>query len=301
MQLLSLRRFASLGAVGALLASCGGPPVDEFPAPIDPCVPDLDAGDSPPNGPVSSGKSQGAWQLVWADEFEGAAGTPVDTTKWTAEIGGWGWGNGEYQYYTDRVQNASLDGQGNLAIVALRENYLGNEFTSARLVTRGKFEPTYGRMEARLKVPAGRALWPAFWSMGVDPRTLGWPFCGELDVVEYIGSLPRTARGSAHGPAYAGGNSLTEFFHLAADQAFADDFHVFAVEWDAFALRWYVDGNLYSNKTPRDTPPHAQWAFNHAFYLILNLAVGGRMSGDPSPADPFPQVLLADFVRFYQR
>jgi beta-glucanase (GH16 family) len=301
MPFLAARPVLAIALTGSVLLACTSPPKENFADPVDPCLPDPDAGIPEPNGPKSSGADEGAWQLVWSDEFEGPAGAPLDTTKWTAEIGGDGWGNQELQYYTDRIENAALDGQGNLAITALREDYLGSSYTSARITTRGKFEPTFGRMEASLKLPSGIATWPAFWGMGVDPRDLGWPQCGELDVMENIGSMPRTAKGSAHGPGYSGGNSLTAIYELSPGQAFSESLHHFAVEWDKFALRWYVDGNLYSTRTPRDIPPKAQWAFNHAFYLILNLAVGGRMAGNPAPTDPFPQVLLVEYVRFYQR
>jgi len=247
------------------------------------------------------------WRLVWRQEFNGRAGLPVDGTKWTAEVGGDGWGNQEYEYYTDSARNAHLDGRGNLAITARKETLLGStcwygacRYTSARLITKGAFEQRYGRFEARLKVPAGIGYWPAFWMLGNNIDSVGWPACGEIDIMENVGQEPTIVHGSAHGPGYSAGDSLTDQYELSGGRRFADGFHLFAVEWSPTALRWYVDNHLYETRTPADLPAGTTWVDNHPFFLILNLAVGGQWPGDPAASTRFPQSLLVDYVRVYQ-
>ncbi len=244
------------------------------------------------------------WTLLWSDEFDGAAGTPVDTTKWTADLGGNGWGNNEWEYYTDRVENAALDGQGNLAIVAREETLDGTTchygtclYTSARLITNDKFEFTYGRVEARIKLPFGQGIWPAFWMLGGDFETLGWPDTGELDIMEYIGREPNTIYGTVHGPGYSGANGIGS--SVRSDTPYADDFHVYAVDWDEDAIRWYVDGELFHMLTPADVRGN-RWVFDHDFFILLNLAVGGNWPGYPDETTQFPQTMLVDYVRVYQ-
>ncbi len=247
--------------------------------------------------------------LAWSDEFVGAANTAPDAAKWAYDLGAGfdgGWGNNELQYYTNRTQNAYLDGNGNLVIKAIRETFTGPDnvtrnYTSARLVTRGKFEPTYGRIEARIKLPYGQGIWPAFWMLGTDIDTpgVGWPRCGEIDIMEHIGREPFTAYGTLHGPGYAGGNGLSASYQLPNGQRFSDDFHVFAVEWSPRMIQFFVDGNLYKARTPADLPPGSNWVFDHSFYLLLNLAVGGNWPGYPDVTTVFPQVMLVDYVRVY--
>ena len=221
-----------------------------------------------------------------------------------AETGGHGWGNNELEYYTDRGRNASLDGDGNLAIQALREHFEGGgvarEYTSARLKTQGRFEQAYGRFEARIKIPRGQGIWPAFWLLGADIPTAGWPRCGEIDVMENIGREPATVHGSMHGPGFSGGNSLTAAYGLSGGQAFADGFHVFAVEWDPGSVRFFVDANLYQTRTPADLRPGQAWVFDHPFFVILNVAVGGDWPGGPDGTTVFPQAMLVDYVRVYR-
>lgn len=195
------------------------------------------------------------WNLIWSDEFDGAAGTPIDPTKWTAEIGGHGWGNNEREYYTDRVENASLDGAGNLAIVARQENpgdytchYGQCEYTSARLITRDKFEFTYGRVEARIRVPYGQGIWPAFWMLGENIGQVGWPSSGEIDIMEVIGREPNMLYGTIHGPGYSGANGFGS--SIRSETPLANDFHVFAIDWDPDVIRWYFDGVQYHRATP---------------------------------------------------
>lgn len=244
--------------------------------------------------------------LVWADEFNGVAGAIPDAAKWDYDIGTGanGWGNNELQYYTDRPQNAALDGQGNLVITALKESFTGpngvtRQYTSARLVTRGKFTTTYGRIEARLKVPFGQGIWPAFWLLGENITTVGWPSCGEIDVMENIGREPATVHGSLHGPGYSGGNPLTGVVTLPNGQRFTDDFHTFAVEWEPRTIRFFVDDQLYQTRRASELNANQRWVFDHPFYLLLNLAVGGNWPGNPDATTTFPQVLTVDYVRVY--
>jgi len=249
-------------------------------------------------------KSNG-WTLVWSDEFDGPNGSPVDRSKWAFDIGGQGRGNRELEYYTDRSENASVH-NGNLVIKTLREKYTGPDgvtrnYTSARLKTFGKFLQTYGRFEARIKIPDGQGLWPAFWMLGDDIDRVGWPACGEIDVMENIGKEPDIIHGSIHGPGYIGDTGIEAPYKLPAKQRFADDFHIFAVEWDADSITFYVDQNLYVRRTRADLQPGWKWVFDKPFFLILNLAVGGDWPGNPDSATVFPQAMLVDYVRVYQR
>jgi len=243
------------------------------------------------------------WSLVWSDEFNGPNGSAVDSTKWTAEVGGWGWGNHELEYYTERTTNAFQSG-GLLTIKAIKEQYTGSdgtrEYTSARLITKNKFSPQYGRFEARIKVPYGQGIWPAFWLLGSNIDTVNWPTCGELDIMENIGREPSMIHGTIHGPGYSGGAGPTASFTLPNNQRFADSFHTFAVEWEPNVVRFYCDGILYKTRTPADIPGKT-WVFDHPFFIILNLAVGGDWPGNPDATTVFPQTLLVDYVRVYQR
>ena len=174
------------------------------------------------------------WQLTWSDDFDGLAGESPDAGKWTFDIGTGpnndGWGNSELQYYTDRTTNASLDGNGNLVITARRELYAGSAFTSARINTLGTFEQAYGRIEARIKTPWGPGIWPAFWMLGSDAGAVGWPQCGEIDIMELRGQKPNIINGTVHGPGYSGSASITKAFALE-NSRYDVDYHLFAVEW----------------------------------------------------------------------
>jgi beta-glucanase (GH16 family) len=241
------------------------------------------------------------YQLVWEDEFNGAAGTAPDATKWTYDIGigpgNDGWGNQELQYYTDRPENASLDGAGNLAITARSESYAGRAFTSARLNTKGIFAQEYGRFEARIKMPWGPGIWPAFWMLGNNIDQVSWPQCGEIDIMEYRGQQPNLIHGTLHGPGYSGGASITKSFGFTNDR-FDVDFHVFAVEWGVDYVDFFVDDTLYQRIRPENVP--GEWVFNQPYFLILNVAVGGNYVGFPTPQTPFPQTMLVDYVKVYK-
>jgi beta-glucanase (GH16 family) len=255
----------------------------------------------------SGGPPQG-WTVVWSDEFDGAAGAPVDGTKWVADTGGQGWGNQEREYYTPG-RNASLDGAGHLVITARAEPqdtpyrcwYGTCRYTSARLETSGRFDQAYGRFEARLRIPRGQGLWPAFWMLGARCDSIGgWPKCGEIDVMENIGREPAVVHGTIHGPGYSGAGGIGGPDTLRA-AAFADDFHVFAVEWTPGQIRWLVDEKEYKRTTPADLPAGAPWVYDHPFFLILNVAVGGGWPGDPDASTTFPQQMLVDYVRVYRQ
>jgi beta-glucanase (GH16 family) len=237
------------------------------------------------------------WVLVWEDTFDGAAGSRP-SSAWSADTGGDGWGNAQLEYDTDRVENAALDGQGHLAITAREEAYQGRRYTSARLKTQGHVEPTYGRVEARLKLPPGRGLWPAFWMLGANFGTAGWPGCGEIDIMEARGQEPAVSHGSLHGPGYSGGAAVTKAYTLPSG-TFTGDFHTFAVEWDQASLTYFVDDTAYQTVT-KESLLGGPWVFDHPFFVILNLAVGGNYVGSPDTSTSFPQSMLVDWVRVFE-
>jgi beta-glucanase (GH16 family) len=254
---------------------------------------------------ANSSGANSAWILVWSDEFNGANGSAVDPSKWVTETGGWGWGNNELEYYTRGSQNAYQQ-DGNLVIKVVREKYAGTDgvtrdYTSARLKTLGKFSQAYGRFEARIKIPRGQGIWPAFWMLGTNIDKPGWPACGEIDIMENIGKEPALVHGTIHGPGYSGADGLSSSYSLPDKKPFADDFHVYAVEWEPKAIRFYVDKDLYATRTPADLPAGAKWVYDHPFFLLLNVAVGGGWPGSPDATSEFPQTMLVDYVRVYRR
>ena len=245
------------------------------------------------------------WKLVWSDEFNGPNGSAVDGSKWVSETGGSGWGNNELEYYTARLDNASQQ-DGKLVIKVLQEKYIGPDdatrnYTSARLKTKDKFSQTYGRFEARIKIPRGQGIWPAFWMLGNDIDKPGWPDCGEIDIMENIGKEPTLIHGTIHGPGYSGEHGIGASFELPDREPFFDDFHVYAVEWEPNAIRFYVDEHLYTTRTPADLSKGAKWVYDHPFFLLLNVAVGGGWPGNPDATSTFPQTMLVDYVRVYER
>jgi beta-glucanase (GH16 family) len=233
--------------------------------------------------------------VTFEDDFDGAAGTSPDASRWVFDVGGGGFGNEQLEHNTDRPENAAVDGDGHL-ITARRENFGGNNFTSARMTTAGTFAQTHGRFEARLKVPEGQGLWPAFWLLGDNIEEVSWPACGEIDILELRGQQPDVVIGSVHGPGYSGGGAISATFTLPAGQSFADDFHVFAVEWEPERIRYFVDDNLYQTLTPASLGGRT-WVFEHPFRIMLNLAVGGNFVGPPDATTVFPAELVVDFVR----
>lgn len=234
------------------------------------------------------------WELVWSDEFDGGS---INPSNWTYDRGGLGWGNNELQAYTDKPENAYVQ-DGSLVIEARPEFYERAEYTSARLKTYGLRTFTYGRFEARIRVPRGQGIWPAFWLLGQDLHEVGWPESGEIDVMEHIGSEPDTIHGTLHGPGYSGDYSHGGTYVLK-NGAFADDYHVFAVEWLEDEIRWEVDGEQYHRVRKSDLQGK-DWVFNKPFYLVLNIAVGGEWPGPPDASTQFPQYMFVDYVRVYQ-
>ena len=239
------------------------------------------------------------WQLVWEDDFDGITGESPDSAKWTYDIGTGanGWGNSELQYYTDRPENISMDGEGNLAITARSESFGGSGFTSARIKTQNLFDQTYGRFEARLKTPWGPGIWPAFWMLGSNINEVSWPQCGEIDIMELRGQQPNLINGTLHGPGYSGGSAITKVFGFENDR-FDVDYHLFAVEWGVDYIDFFVDETLYQRLTPDDVK--GEWVFDHPFFMILNVAVGGNYVGFPTAQTPFPQTMLVDYVKVYK-
>jgi len=240
------------------------------------------------------------WELVWHDEFDGDS---INRSNWTYDIGGWGWGNGEVQFYTDRPENARVE-NGLLVIEARQEKYENSYYTSARLLTQGLQAFQYGRVEARIKVPSGVGTWPAFWMLGdnfgratEDPNQSNWPNVGEIDIMEYVGREPDLVVGTVHGPGYAGAGGLTKWNRQ--DYPIADNFHTFSIEWDSEGIRWFYDGAPYYD-LGRDAVVDREWVFDQPFFIILNLALGGTLGGNISLDTEFPQNLYVDYVRVYQ-
>lgn len=252
------------------------------------------------------------WVQVWSDEFDGAAGARIDPSKWRYEIadgcaeGICGWGNNEKEYYTDAPENVALNGEGQLAIVARRAPvgptcYYGPcLYTSGKITTRDKMLAAPGRVEARIKLPAGQGLWSAFWMLGHDYPTTPWPLCGELDIMENKGSQPTTTSSALHGPGYSG---ATPFAHAQplADGTVSSDFHTYAVEWDALHVAFFVDGFVHYVITRPEVERWGQSVLDQQFFVILNLAVGGQFDGDPQSDAIFPATMLVDYVRVYER
>src|SRR5258708_1870750 len=258
-----------------------------------------------PTCPTTYASNPTIWTVVWSDEFDGPSGAAVASSKWSFDLGGNGGEKKELETYTSRTANAYGDG-GLLVIKGLKETFKGTDnitrdYTSARLLTKNKFTQAYGRFEARIKIPYGQGLWPAFWMLGDNIGTVGWPTCGEIDIMENIGKEPSIVHGTFHGPGYSGAQGISAAYALANGQKFSDDFHTFAVEWEPNVMRFYVDGLLYKTRTPADLPPGKTWVFDHPFFIILNLAVGGFWPGNPDATTVFPQTMQVDYVRVYQR
>ncbi|MBW1906232.1 MAG: glycoside hydrolase family 16 protein [Deltaproteobacteria bacterium] len=259
----------------------------------------LGTGCASSNGDIVSPPPQ--WNLTMSDEFDGDEGTAPDPALWTYDVGGDGWGNGQLEYDTDRVENVSLDGEGHLRIVAREESYMGNDYTSARIKTQGLFQQKYGRFEASMKLPAGRGLWPAFWMLGADIDEVGWPECGEIDIMEFRGQDPELVHGTLHGPGYSGAEPISGTFRLPDGQTFTDDFHIFTVEWDPGRITFSVHFEVYHAVNSSDVSARGDWVFGHDFFVLLNRAVGGGYVGPVGPNTVFPATVLVDYVRIFER
>ena len=258
-------------------------------------------------GPV--GAATGDWVLDWGDEFDGPAGTAPDPETWGFDLGDGsakgltGWGNSELEWYTDDPANVGLDGEGHLVITVREadgslECYYGPcLYTSARLLSQDRFEFQHGYLEARIRVPSGAGLWPAFWLLGSNIDEVTWPTSGEIDVMEYVGRLPNEVLGTVHGPGYSGGAGLSGRTDLG--EPVADAFHTFALEWEPGRLAWYLDGSLYHEVTREQVGAH-EWVFEQPFFMLLNVAVGGTLGGLVFPDTAFPAEMLVDYVRLYR-
>ncbi|WP_158846653.1 family 16 glycosylhydrolase [Algibacter sp. L1A34] len=234
--------------------------------------------------------------LVMQDEFD--ANGALDGSIWDFNIGNGenGWGNNELQYYTNRAENAVVQ-NGVLIMTANKESFQGSDYTSARILTKGKFEQTYGRFEARIRLPYGQGLWPAFWLLGADVDEVGWPQCGEIDIMENRGQEPTLISGTVHGPGYSAGESISKSYELTNDR-FDTGFHIFGIEWGPEYINYYVDDVLYNQITPEDVT--GEWVYDHPFFIIINMAIGGDYVGAPNEETVFPQTMLVDYVRVYK-
>lgn len=237
------------------------------------------------------------WTLVWADEFEQPDGSPPDPHNWIHTTGSSGFGNGEMQSYTDEIENAYIE-NGMLVIKAIEEEYLGRDYTSARLNSLTLAQFTYGRFEVRAKLPTTQGIWPAIWML---PAIGSSPVNGEIDIMELIGKEPSKVYGTLHyGLPY---ENQGAYFDLPDEATFDQDFHVFSIDWEEEEIRWFVDGQMYfkANEwyTSQSNSPYPA-PFNKPFFLILNVAVGGTWPGSPDETSLFPQSMLVDYVRVYQ-
>ncbi len=242
--------------------------------------------------------------LIMSDEFD-IDGAP-DPALWTYDLGDGtqqglpaGWGNNELQVYTDNSENVTVEN--GLLVITAREGNSGG-YTSARIKTQGLFEQQYGRFEARIRLPQGKGLWPAFWLLGNNCDQNPWPACGEIDVMEYLGNKPTVVFGSVHGPNYSGAESISKEYELTNDR-FDTGFHVFGIEWSPNQINYYVDDVLYQSITPEtiadETNGNGTWVFDNSFYIIMNVAVGGNLPGSPDANTTFPQRMFVDYVRVY--
>jgi hypothetical protein len=269
--------------------------------PADPgCVSSMDPDETdppdPPGGPAAG------MTLTWSDDFNGAAGSRPDPTNWAYQRGGFGWGHSELQCYTSLPGNSGHDGLGNMQIIARRETFVCgstiNEYTSARLETEGIRQFQYGYIEARIKVPPGQGIWPAFWTLGADVGSVGWPRSGEMDVFEVVGKEPTSAYQTIHGATSSGGH--WQLGNRTLGPAWHEQFHTYGLKWSENRITFYIEGEATRTLTPTDLQSGWEWAFNKPHFLILNVAVGGIWPGNPDATTPFPATMLIDYVRVYQ-
>lgn len=243
--------------------------------------------------------------LVWSDEFDGPAGALPDPAHWVFETYGDGSGNNELQCYTEVPGNIATDGEGHLVITAIKQpghqcvDGRTNDYTSARITTQGLHTFEYGRLEVRAQVPTGVGTWPAFWALGDDHDTVGWPRSGEIDVMEHVGRAPTEAIGAVHAAAHDGSHFYLSERHDVGTQLGAG-FHTYAVDWDEDSITWSVDDEEFQTITREEVEEQGPWVFDHPFYLLLNLAIGGNLGGEVPATTPFPQSYVVDHVRIYQ-
>ncbi|HSU56823.1 MAG TPA: family 16 glycosylhydrolase [Candidatus Dormibacteraeota bacterium] len=244
------------------------------------------------------GQTNPGWTLVWSDEFNQPDGSSPNSANWNYDTGGGGWGNSELENYTSRTNNVRIQ-NGQLIIEARQESFQGSSYTSGRIKTENHISWAYGRLEARIKIPRGQGIWPAFWTLGTNITSLNWPTCGEIDMMENIGKEPTIVHGTAHGPGYSGGNGIGGPYSLPGSGTFADGFHNYAIEWTTNSIKWFVDNVQYFSIVPTRLPSGGTWVFTAPQFIILNVAVGGQWPGNPDGTTVFPQQMLVDYVRVY--
>ncbi|WP_017210089.1 family 16 glycosylhydrolase [Clostridium beijerinckii] len=242
--------------------------------------------------PTVTAKADTGWNLAWSDEFNW---TSINTSNWKYETGGDGWGNNELEYYTNRSENARIE-NGNLVIEARKENYNGMNYTSARLKSQGLKNWTYGKVEARMKLPAGQGVWPAFWMLGENISQVSWPKCGEIDIMEHINN-----ESAIHGTIHwdSTGNNTHAQYGAASPNIDVTQYHVYSIEWDASSIKWFVDGTQYLEANIANNINGTE-EFHKPFFILFNLAVGGNWPGNPDGSTPFPAKMYVDYVRVYQ-
>ena len=278
----SISIILSFGVLGGMSGCQSTPPPPRIPQVISP--------ETRPQNDI--------WELSWSDEFNETEGTPINPEKWVHDLGGHGWGNAQLEDNTDQIDNVSHTGDGHLAITARAEQRIGNEYSSGRIKSQDRFEFQYGRVEARIKLPTGQGIWPAFWMLGNTIDQEGWPECGEIDIMEHRGQRPKESTGAIHGKGFSAGEAIGGRY--LAKTPLHEDFHLFALEWSPTQLRWFVDEDLFLEVSPDQLPKGSSWPFRRPFFLLLNVAVGGHYVGNPDSTTRFPQRMLVDYVRVYQ-
>ena len=223
----------------------------------------------------------------------------LSDTDWEKELGRNPDEAKQLEYNTARAENVALNGAGSLEITLRKESYKGSDYTSARLTTEFRHELQYGRFESRMQLPQGQGLVAQFFLLGADYPTVDWPACGEINIFDYAGSDPSAVQARAHGPGFAPTSPLDQGFRLQSG-TFSSGFHVFAVDWQPERLSWSVDGEEFARITPVDLPAAGVWVFQHPFFIVLDLALGGTLAGPPDSTTPFPAVLQVDYVRVYE-
>ncbi len=235
------------------------------------------------------------WVLSLDQSFDGKAGLAPDPKVWGRNLGGGGFGNEELEFCTDGDENAFLDGKGHLVLEARKEEREGYHYTSARLITQGRFEQRYGRFEARMMLPSGQGIWPAFWMVGSNIKSVGWPACGETDICEFVGKTPTTVYGTLNGPGYTGRDARQGRIHY---DTLSTQFHTYGLEWTPNRMIWTFDGKPFHKVEAKDVAPHP-WPFDKPQFLLLTLAVGGNFPGSPEASTLFPQRLVVDWIRVW--
>lgn len=235
------------------------------------------------------------YDLVWQDEFDG---TELNLNDWTHEQGAGGWGNNELQHYTNRTDNSRVQ-SGNLIIEAKQESFNGSNYTSARIITRGKQSFTWGRVDIRAILPEGQGIWPALWMLGESFSTVGWPACGEIDIMELVGHQPSTVHGTAHWGPQGQSFSINDGEHIDLNgEKFSDKYHVFSIIWEPGKITWYMDDQQFFQIENSDIDE--TYRFDDEFFFIFNIAVGGNWPGNPNASTQFPQQMIVDYIRVFQ-